>query len=169
MRLDVSKALAAEGNEIPFALEIRLSDIFMFGEAIHFDFPAKLSGTYTSVGETIGICGKLFFVANAVCSLCLKPIKKPFSVSIDAKFALSPDKENPDVYVYDGAWIDPADMVADAASLALPIQWRCVESCKGLCPICGADQNQTVCSCQIDGMNSNPFAALKRNDDQNEV
>ena len=170
MRLDVSKALASEGNEIPFASEIWLSDIFMFGEVIHFQTPAKLAGTCQSVGKTVKIRGELSFVAQARCSLCLKPIESPFTIPAEAEYALSEDalsaeNRNPDVYFYDGAWIDPSQMAADAVRLALPIQWRCSANCKGLCPVCGADKNRQECACVTDNDNL-PFAKLSWNDDK---
>lgn len=168
MRLDVSKALAAEGNEIPFDLEVCLREFAMFGDVIRFPYPARLIGTYASVGETVSVSAELSFVAQARCSLCLKPMEKSYSVPVEAKYALSPNPENPDLYVYNGAWIDPADMAADAASLALPIQWRCAETCKGLCAVCGADLNLTSCECRIE-TNTSPFAALTLPKDKNEV
>ena len=37
----------------------------------------------------------------------------------------------------------------------------CTEQCRGLCPGCGADLNQTACSCGADD-NRSPFAVLKQ-------
>ena len=169
MRLDVSKALAAEGNEIPFTCAIRLPELFMFGESIRFDSPATLEGTYVSVGETVKVRGTLSFAAGAICSLCLKPMETLFQVPVEAEYALSTDIENPDVYHYDGAWIDLSGMATDAVALALPIQWRCGARCKGLCPVCGANRNLSECACNIKNENNRPFAKLSWNDNQNEV
>lgn len=171
MRLDVSKALVAEGNEIPFAGEVHLPDVLMFGEVISFSGPAKLKGAYTSVGESIRLYGNMRFVACAHCSLCLTPVTESYDIPFDALYVLTPNPENPDLYIYDGAWIDPSDMAADAALLALPMQWRCAKTCKGLCSVCGADRNHTLCSCRIEGAGKQPFSVLKPLlvDDESEV
>ncbi len=45
-------------------------------------------------------------------------------------------------------------------SLALPLQPICRETCKGLCPHCGVDRNQTDCDCEEVKRPPSPFAAL---------
>lgn len=161
MRLDVSKALVAEGNEIPFAMEVYLPDVTIFGELICFREPAKLMGTYESVGESVLLRGSMTFQVDAHCSLCLAPIQEAYDVSLDAIYVLTPNPTNPDLYLYDGAWIDPTDMAADAALLALPMQWRCSKTCRGLCSVCGADRNHILCSCRIEGNGKHPFSVLQ--------
>ena len=178
MLFNVSLALAMEGEEIPFVGDVVLQDITMFGETIRFPEPARITGAGASVGKRIKVRGTLFFIAHARCSLCLEPLRSTFTIPLEAEYALSEDvsteDRNPDVYLYDGASIDLTGMVADAVRLALPIQWRCAEDCKGLCPICGADRNKTKCGCKPDKKDRRPFAKLHsvkiRNDyDQNEV
>ena len=171
MRLDVSKALVAEGNAIPFSVDVRLPDIEMFRETIAFPDAAKLTGTYTYMGDVIEVKACMAFTAHAHCSWCLTPVTQDFETPIEAAYSLAPDPENPDLYLYDGAWIDPSDMAADAACLAMPMQWRCCAGCKGLCPVCGTDRNHTLCSCRSEGTYQHPFAALKPllNEDESEV
>jgi len=40
------------------------------------------------------------------------------------------------------------DLVREQVLLSLPMQRVCSEACKGICPICGANRNETNCSCQ---------------------
>ena len=171
MRLDVSKALVAQGEEVPFSLEIQLPDTVLLGEPVAFPDAVSLQGACISVGEVISLRGELRFTASSRCVLCLTQAEKSFAVPFEVIYALTPDPENPDLYVYDGAWIDPADAVADAALLALPMQWRCAETCKGLCPVCGVDRNMTSCSCRMEMQQKHPFSALQQllNEDESEV
>ena len=49
--------------------------------------------------------------------------------------------------------IDMDELVMTDVTLELPFQLLCREDCKGLCPVCGADLNETTCNCntkQID-------------------
>jgi len=171
MRLDVSKALAAEGEEIPFAGTLDLPGTEVLGEAVTFPVPAELTGSYASVGETVHLRGNMAFTAASRCSLCLKPVKEAFHTSFDAVFSLSKDPGNPDLYAYDGAWIDPAAMAEDAAQLALPMRWLCARDCQGLCPHCGADRNTTSCTCRMEAETKHPFSALQQllTEDESEV
>ena len=91
--------------------------------------------------------------------------------TFDAVFALAPNPDNPDLYLYEGKELDLTDMATDAATLALPMQWRCRPDCKGLCPVCGADRNLTSCSCRQDSGKENPFAVLQQlmTEDESEV
>ena len=168
--MNVSKALAAKGEEVPFSLKMNLADTALMNEPVEFSGAALLTGTCASIGDSLMIRGNMAFTAKSRCVLCLKSAEKSFVVPFDALYGLVPDPANPDQYVYDGAWVDPMEMAADAALLALPMQWRCKEDCKGLCPACGADRNETECSCRME-MPAKAFAALRplRTEDESEV
>ena len=43
--------------------------------------------------------------------------------------------------------VDVSGLVREALVLAVPAQLVCAESCKGLCPQCGADLNAGECGC----------------------
>ncbi len=47
----------------------------------------------------------------------------------------------------EGDVIDLHELVREQVLLALPEKPLCSRSCKGLCPICGADLNEDVCEC----------------------
>lgn len=161
MLLDVSKALAAQGQDIPFSGEVRLSDTQVLGGPVCFIAPARIEGVYASVGDVITLRGMLAFSAEARCARCLADTVLTFETPFDASFALRENPEDPDLYVYDGAWIDITQMAEDAAQLSLPIQWRCSDECKGLCPVCGADRNVTPCTCRTEAKESS-LSALKQ-------
>ncbi len=44
--------------------------------------------------------------------------------------------------------IDLGDVIREQLYLALPMKPLCQESCKGLCPVCGANRNRETCQCQ---------------------
>ena len=47
-------------------------------------------------------------------------------------------------------FIDISDEVRSELMVHLPVKPLCDEGCKGLCPICGTDLNETSCSCKSD-------------------
>ncbi len=160
MRLDVMGALRAEGQEFPFDVAVLLPDAPLLGETVTFADPARLTGTLSAVGEVIRVRGTLTFTGMSRCMRCLVETSKSMETPVEAVFALAPDPENPDLYLYEGDAIDPLDMAADAATLALPLSWRCGEDCQGLCPVCGVNRNLQPCTCRMEDMPKHPFSAL---------
>jgi uncharacterized protein len=55
--------------------------------------------------------------------------------------------------------VDLADAARQQVYLELPMRHLCRASCKGLCPYCGVDLNESTCSC-AGATVSNPFAVL---------
>ncbi len=171
MRLDIARALRAEGEEFPFSLEVPLSEASVLGEPVAFAGPARLNGWVAAIGQSIRLRGILAFEASARCMRCLAETMKSFETSVDALFVLAPEPANPDLYLYEGDSIDPTDMATDAAVLAFPMQWNCSGKCKGLCPVCGADRNLISCSCRMEVTSKHPFSALQQllTEDESEV
>lgn len=169
--LNVSKALMYEGEEFPFEADVELEDTLLLGDPVAFPGTAHLAGQVKAIGDSVQVRGEMEFTASARCALCLKEASRAMKTTFDAVFALAPNPDNPDLYLYEGKELDLTDMATDAATLALPMQWRCRLDCKGLCPVCGADRNLTSCSCRQDSGKENPFAVLQQlmTEDESEV
>ncbi len=52
-----------------------------------------------------------------------------------------------DEETYKGKVIDLDPLVQEQIVLALPAYPVCREGCKGLCPVCGQNQNEKACGC----------------------
>jgi DUF177 domain-containing protein len=99
----------------------------------------------------------------AACSRCIGTVRVPVDEDIsvtymprhqmpdDADIAGAGDvgltEDDLDLFPYDGEEIDLAPLLREQLVLAVPFAPLCAEDCKGLCPQCGADLNQTTCSC----------------------
>lgn len=46
--------------------------------------------------------------------------------------------------------VDITDIVHDAVLLAVPTKLLCSEDCRGICPECGANRNETDCGCTVE-------------------
>jgi uncharacterized protein len=55
--------------------------------------------------------------------------------------------------------IDLDDVLRQQVYLALPVKKLCNQGCKGICPRCGVNLNETTCECANVATDS-PFAAL---------
>ena len=118
----------------------------------------KIVLTRTDIG--IWASGDVALSADAACSRCLVPVTSWANVRVDDVFL-------PRVDLLTGARIDPAsDPDADTDSIdarhvldltntlreyrlaAMPLAPLCREDCRGICPRCGTDRNEAICSCE---------------------
>lgn len=55
--------------------------------------------------------------------------------------------EDLDIEVLEKDYIELADVLKEQIYLKLPFQPLCSEACKGICPVCGQNQNTQPCQC----------------------
>jgi uncharacterized protein len=123
------------------------------------------------VGEIVEVEGHLSTEVELACGRCLAP----FTTSLESDFALTYLKaadapaaedleltaEDAGLVYFRGEEIDLSEGIQEQVILAFPLRPLCRESCKGLCPACGADRNQAPCGCEAAPADG-PFAALHR-------
>jgi uncharacterized protein len=120
----------------------------------------------------VGMQGYLQAVVTLVCDRCLGD----YDVQVDTDFQLLFEVESEaswrlkevectttdlDIEVLEEPVIDLDDVFRQQIYLALPMKNLCAETCKGLCPRCGANLNGMHCSCAAED-NRSPFAGLAR-------
>jgi uncharacterized protein len=121
-------------------------------------------------GHDILVRGNLSGQMELACSRCLEPFAAPAAIDFDlllvpgpipaaAQVELSP--EDLDLDYYTGEIVDLESILREQIILMLPLKPLCDESCKGLCPYCGANRNCEACSCSTDAVDS-PFARLAK-------
>jgi len=108
--------------------------------------------------------GRLRGWLAAACSRCVGPVRvgvdEPLAVTFMPRHAMpaedeqdgddaaaEPTEDDLDLFPYDGDEIDLEPLLREQLVLAMPFAPLCAEDCKGLCPQCGADLNQTTCQC----------------------
>jgi len=67
---------------------------------------------------------------------------------------------DPDVSEHDGVHLSLDDLVIEHLLIELPAVPVCAESCRGLCPQCGANFNQETCGCAREPARASPWATL---------
>lgn len=60
------------------------------------------------------------------------------------------DEGEAEIGFYEGGGIELADILREQVLLALPMQRVCSEVCKGICPVCGKNRNETDCGCRVE-------------------
>jgi uncharacterized protein len=122
-------------------------------------------------GHDILVRGSLSGQLELACSRCLEPFAAPAAIDFDlllvpgppsataAEAELSPDDLDLDYYT--GEIIDLESLLREQIILMLPLKPLCDETCKGLCPHCGANLKREPCACPTGVVNS-PFALLAK-------
>lgn len=136
-----------------------------------------LSVEIAKTGAGFSVAGVLTGTFQRQCVRCLTEyeddVSLPFAVeyrpldlpargrhkSPDVEAHDLPDGED-EVYPFDGDRLELAGMLREQLILATPMQPRCREDCRGLCPVCGQNLNERRCGCPAEGGES-PFVVLR--------
>jgi uncharacterized protein len=127
---------------------VAIGPVSLVANARKGDLPAE----YLADGSTT-------FAADFLCARCVEPF--PFASSSEfhlrfrprpgmsvenAEVEITPDEL--DIEFYTERSIPLRHLASEQIQLAIPMKPLCTESCLGLCPQCGANQNGEGCSCQ---------------------
>lgn len=131
--------------------------------------PLNVDLEINKLPDHIRIQGMLQGVLQINCHRCLAPclwtLEEPVDITLfneaeaPGEEELELEPEELDFEYFDGEVIEIDELIAEQIFLALPFKVLCSESCKGICPGCGANLNEEVCRCSADAKD-NPFARL---------
>ena len=161
MLLDVSRAFKDPGQSYPFEAEAEIEPMTVLDDPVRFT-NVRLTGQMVGTGEAVRVSASVKADVESRCALCLEPVHMPLAAEIDALFAREPDPDDPDQFPLEGYKIETNAIAQEALLLELPMRFLCSESCKGICPTCGANRNIAPCTCQEGGERQNPFSALSK-------
>jgi uncharacterized protein len=98
------------------------------------------------------------------CSRCVEPVRIPIEEALRVTFmpaselpddeddedeeGVEVDKEDLDLFPYDGEVVDLEPLLREQFVFAVPFAPLCREDCKGLCSQCGIDRNSATCTCE---------------------
>ncbi len=149
--------------------KIRFEDVFEPGQIDFADAevrqstPLKARGTAQLLENTDGevrIEGHLGVMMEAECDRCLTGLARfPVDATFDLFYRPNSAVEGLDeiaihegeaeIGFYRGEGLELEDILREQILLLLPMRRVCGEDCKGICPICGTNRNETVCNCTV--------------------
>jgi uncharacterized protein len=114
---------------------------------------AHVSGRISMAGSRkFYFSGRLEGRARSACRRCLVDTTVTIDEALQMLFADvdATEAEEPDVYVIParGHELDLRPALREAWLLAFPAFPVCAETCRGLCPQCGVNRNETSCDCR---------------------
>jgi uncharacterized protein len=110
-------------------------------------------------GGEVRIKGRVKVNLESECDRCLGratfPIDtgfdlfyKPLEALSEAEDDAAIDEGEAEIGFYQLPGLVLEDILREQVLLQLPMQRICGESCKGICPVCGANRNETECHCE---------------------
>jgi|ERR1051326_935698 uncharacterized protein len=123
-------------------------------------------------GGEVRIQGRYSVQMSSPCDRCLKRAHFPLEARFDLYYrpmsSIARDEEvevddsEVEVAFYEGGGIELGDVVKEQVLLALPMQRVCSANCKGICPVCGRNRNETDCDCHVESHGDDRWGALRK-------
>lgn len=118
---------------------------------------ARLSGEVRPEGRGAELTGRLEATVALRCSRCLESfpwsLRTEFELSVVVEHAGAPSGEAAaSVLAAPEGRIALEEVATEQLYLGLPLKPVCRETCRGLCPNCGADLNNDPCACTADAI-----------------
>ena len=96
----------------------------------------SLNGTVEKFNDALTFSGNLTSQVERTCARCLKVVGE----AVDHPFQMVYDIQGKEE-------LDTTEDIREMLILNHPIRFLCNENCAGLCPTCGINLNEGVCSC----------------------
>lgn len=147
MLLDITHIFENEGETLPFAFGLDLSDVQING-VFPFSEPVPMRGKVQNVAQTVFLTAEAAFDLKVPCDRCAEEYEQQHRYTFSHPLAMQLRQEEQDEYllVPDGQ-LDLAALLHADVLLALPSKYLCKDDCKGLCPVCGTNFNNGSCRC----------------------
>jgi DUF177 domain-containing protein len=132
------------------------------GEDLEQSGPLHAAGSAELLAHSDGevrVKGQYTVEMAAQCDRCLGQARFPLDVRFDLFYRpvseiareeeVAIDEGEAEIGFYQGEGMELEDILREQVLLTLPMQRVCSEACKGICPVCGKNRNETDCDCKI--------------------
>ncbi len=152
MMYDVSSVLKAEGESLSVGGSVTFTQDELSGAGPFFHDDVCFSGTITNIGNVLEFKANVKGSFTVLCARCTKELEKTFDIDFTEMLVNNADdvSDKDAVLLFEGHEVDLDDIIESNILVNLSLRYLCSDSCKGLCPVCGADRNVTDCSCGQD-------------------
>lgn len=147
MKINVSNLNKYEEKEFVFLKDFNTLSIGQ--ELIMISNPVELNVRAILSGEEVIVKGKIKVNITLECNRCLENYCDKIEIEFVERFVKGTQflSDLDDYYLYSDNFIEFDELVIQNIILSLPAKRICSSSCKGLCPLCGINLNNSFCEC----------------------
>jgi len=130
---------------------------------------ARLEGIFRRTRSDVEFRGRVEAVVSLVCSRCLDPFKMKVEGACHRIFRSGPPprlesehelaEEDLALTPFEGSRISLEEIAQEQVYLVVPLKPLCSDSCRGICPRCGAERNTVACGCPEEPPESVPLTS----------
>lgn len=150
MKCDVSSVLKITGEKIP--VDFSFSDFEDLNSEFEY-IKVHVCGEIVNIGDVLEFTAKAYTSFKTICARCTRPVEDSICVDISEVLKNVGDNDvsdDEDVVIFSGHTVDLGDIIRNNILLNMSTKYLCREDCKGLCPECGVDLNESQCDCGKD-------------------
>ena len=146
-------------------------------EGVKLIGPVTVTLKVQKVGGRVFVDGGFSCSVELQCGCCLEVfvagagsdfyVEYQLATTIDTEGEYELCASELDVEFYEGDEIDLTELVKEQVLLAIPMNPVCSRSCKGLCPVCGANRNKQDCGCSTAAVDSRLKVLMKLKGENN--
>ncbi|MGC7870443.1 YceD family protein [Desulfosporosinus sp. SYSU MS00001] len=164
MKVNVAQVRHRSGESIYFDLTEDFSPFELGTETFSFSAPVHVQLQVVNTNKAVLVKGTIESELKVICGRCLEPFNYHLNLPYQDEWVF-PSQATEDLLesalLLEKDDVDITQRIFEQIVLALPMKFICSEDCRGLCLTCGANLNQTTCSCKEDVVDPR-FAALAK-------
>ena len=163
-----------ELRKIRFDETFQPGQIDFSGENLEQASPLHVAGSAELLPHSEGelrIQGRYTVEMTAQCDRCLGGARFPLDCGFDLFYRpasviareeeVEIDEGEAEIGFYENHGIELEEILREQVLLALPMQRVCSDVCKGICPVCGRNRNDSACDCRLESSDDR-WGALRK-------
>jgi uncharacterized protein len=155
MKINISKISKNEGNKENFdMIDNNQYELIFNNQNFKTLPPLSVRGYAVNYEGKIEIEFEVFAKVVMQCSRCIENFTADINISSNHIFVKEGSQSDEEQEFYKGDEIDLTEIVLNEIAAELPMKPLCTTDCKGLCSVCGKNNNQTECDCKTEEIDS---------------
>ncbi len=147
MIIELKQVFDIVDESVSFDYEYDLSDYELFNDK-PFITPVNVKGEVANRAGVVSLNYTTDFTLQLHCDRCLEVFTRDFHYDFNQILVTELNNDNDEYIVIENYKLDLDEVCYSDILLNLPSKLLCSHDCKGLCPKCGVNLNQTSCLCK---------------------
>jgi uncharacterized protein len=162
MKINVAQVRRNESGTAHFELTEDFSSFDSGLGEVSFAAPVHVHLQVNNTGKSLLVEGEIHTQVKAQCGRCLENFIYPIKQVYEDEWVFAPqatEDQMETALIFEKDEIELNERIIEQIVLALPMRFICSHECKGLCSVCGVNQNEKSCDCVQEVIDPR-FAAL---------